>query len=95
MGFFKKIGDFFGNIWGGVKKVFNKVAPIAKTVLPFLAPIIPGGPATTAAISTGLNIGEKLLGNNSENSDATKKIMPEMNITNEPRFRSNMIRLRR
>ena len=72
--------------------MFNKIAPIAKTVVPFLAPVIPGGAATTAAISTGLNIGEKLLGeNNTENQTSISSTNP----TNAPRFRSSMIRLRR
>lgn len=67
-GFFKKIGNFFKKVWDGTKQVFQKIAPVVKTVLPFLAPIIPGGPATTTLITKGIDIGEKIIGNNSANA---------------------------
>lgn len=65
VGFFKKIGNFFKKAWDGIKTVFHKVAPVVKTVLPFLAPIIPGGPATTTLIQKGIDIGQKIIPNNS------------------------------
>ena len=58
-GTWKKIGNFFKKVWDGAKKVVKKVAPIAKTALPFLAPLIPGGAMIAPAISTGLGIAEK------------------------------------
>ena len=58
-GFWSKIKNFFGKVWDGAKKVVKKVAPIAKTALPFLAPLIPGGAVIAPAISTGLGIAEK------------------------------------
>ncbi len=46
-------------MWDGAKKVIKKVAPVVKQVVPFLAPLIPGGAMIAPAISTGLGIAEK------------------------------------
>lgn len=70
-GTFKKLGNFFRNIWDGTKKVIGKLAPITKSILPFLSPIIPGGSFTTGLIEKGIDLGENII--NATNSTNTSK----------------------
>lgn len=95
VGFFKKIGNFFKKAWDGIKTVFHKVAPVVKTVLPFLAPIIPGGPATTTLIQKGIDIGQKIIPNNSvENPMGSNVDMAPAVATGRKWINDSIVRLR-
>lgn len=60
-GFFKKIGNFFKNLWGGVKKVGSKILPVLKQVAPVVMSVIPGAGAFAPAVQAGLGIADKVL----------------------------------
>jgi hypothetical protein len=56
----EKIKNFGKRVFGGIKRVFNAVLPIAKKVAPALGTAI-GGPGVGMGISTGLEVADQVI----------------------------------
>jgi hypothetical protein len=61
-----KFVNFFKKIGGGIKKAFNwvksKIAPVVRTALPFVKPLVGLIPGVGPSIVKGINIGEQVAG---------------------------------
>jgi hypothetical protein len=58
--FIDKIKSVGKKVFGGIKRVFNAVLPIAKKVAPMVATAV-GGPGAGMATSTGLEVADQVI----------------------------------